>query len=193
MFANTFFTRLCIFLFAAIIAGCGFQLRGTAAKPDYLQKVYVAGQGQFSDFIRELKAKLKNQGVDVVEDAATANLTLTIIEKKEEQRVLTITRTERTDQYQLINTVKFKVTADGAEVLPEKIVTAERVYLYDRYAIIGKDYEKEMLQKEMRQDTIDQIMIRLYAITENDIANAAAPTATPEQPEAHDNMMLHQP
>ena len=183
MHMNTLFTRLSIFIFAAIVAGCGFQLRGTAAKPDYLKHVYVAGQGQYSDFMRELKTKLKNQGVSVVEDSGAADITLTIIDKKEEQRVLTITRSDRTDQYQLINTVKFKVTTPGgSEVVSEKTVTAERVYTYDRYAIIGKSYEKEMLQKEMRGDTIDQIMIRLYAITEEDIANAVKPTSVPEQP-----------
>ena len=189
MHMNTIITRLSIFLMATIIAGCGFQLRGSANKPDYLKHVYVAGQDQYDNFMRELKTKLKNQGVEVVEDSGAADLTLTIIDKKEEQRVLTITRSDRTDQYQLINTVKFKVTApSGDVVLPEKIATAERVYIYDRYAIIGKSYEKEMLQKEMHKDTIDQIMIRLYAITEDDIANAGNPTPTPETTPSSENI-----
>ena len=165
------------------MAGCGFELRGSADKPDYLKHIYVAGQGQYGDFIRELKAKLKSQGVEVAEDSHAADLTLTITDAKQEQLALTITRSDRTDQYQLINTVKYKISTPGdSEVVPEKIATAERVYLYDRYAIIGKSYEKEMLQKEMRQDTIDQIMIRLYAISEDDITNAVSPQPVSKKP-----------
>lgn len=185
MHMNTVIMRLSVFLLMAFISGCGFELRGSADKPDYLKHIYVAGPGQYGDFIRELKTKLKSQGVEVVEDSQAADLTLTIIEAKQEQRVLTITRSNRTDQYQLINTVKYKVSTPGnSEVVSEKIATAERVYLYDRYAIIGKAYEKEMLQKEMRQDTIDQIMIRLYAISEDDIANAVSPTPAPKKPDS---------
>lgn len=190
MHMKTIITRLSIFVMAVIISGCGFQLRGSSAKPEYLKHIYVAGQGQYGSFMHELKTKLKSQGVEVVEEAGLADLILTITDEKEEQRVLTITRSDRTAQYQLINTVKFKVTTPGnSEVFPEKVVTAERVYLYDRYAIIGKSFEKEMLQKEMRQDTINQIMIRLYAISDDDIANATTPTPEKEKKSSFEEIL----
>jgi outer membrane lipopolysaccharide assembly protein LptE/RlpB len=83
----------------------------------------------------------------------------------------------------LIHTVKFKVvTASGLEVIPEKPIIVERSYINNRDQIIGTEYQQDLLEKEMSQDIINQIVTRLYAITETDIANAKTPAPpTPKE------------
>jgi LPS-assembly lipoprotein len=184
MLIKTCLTRIGVLLLVLIMAGCGFQLRGTTQKPDFLKNIFVSGQGQYSDLIRELKNKLTSQGVQVADNAQNADLILNILDKEEDRRTLTITRSDRTDEIQLISSITFKVTTlGGSEVLTAKKVKAERIYLYDREKIIGKSYEKEMLLKEMRKDTINQLLAQLYAISEEDIANATQPEPPPAPPE----------
>lgn len=196
MYMNTFIARAAALLFVTIIAGCGFQMRGSESgnKPEHLKSIYVTGPGQYSNFTRDLKVKLISQGISVVDNAQAANLTLNLIDTNDERRTLTITRSDRTDEYQLISTAKFKVTTPaGSEVISEKSIIAERVYLYNRDKIIGTEYERDMLIKEMHQDIIGQIITRLYAITQEDIANASKPSETPktntkekDKPGSHD-------
>lgn len=180
MYMNSFITRITALLLVTLITGCGFQLRGTENKPDYLDNIYVAGQGEYSNFMRALKNRLITQGIAVTENTQLADLTLTITNSNRERRAFTITRSDRVDEYQLISTVTFKVTTPGgSEVLPERSIVVERIYLYNRDQVIGTEYEQDMYEKEMDQEVINQIITRLYAITEEDIANAKAPTTKP--------------
>jgi LPS-assembly lipoprotein len=117
----------------------------------------------YDDLTRELRATLIHDHIQVVDSAP---LTLTITDSKFEKRPLTITRTSRVDEYQLYGKLLFTVTnARGITILPEQPIFAERVFLYDRYKIIGKEHEEEILTKEMRRDMISQLLTRLYSIT----------------------------
>lgn len=190
MHSFTLISRLFTFFIITMMVGCGFQLRGVEHKPEHLKSIYVTGQGEYSNFMRELKQKLSNQGVVIVDNAQAADLTLYITSNNDERRTLTITRSDRTDEFQLISTVGFKVaTASGSEVLPDKKIIVERTYVYDRDKIIGTEYEQDILEKEMDQDIISQIITRLYNISEEDIANAKTPVTT--TPDSKTNPHLH--
>jgi LPS-assembly lipoprotein len=158
-----------------LLGGCGFHLRGMSpSNATTLTSIHLNSAEAYDDLTRELRAMLIHDHIQIVDNAP---LTLTIIENKFEKRRLTITRTSRVDEYQLNGKLVFTVTnTHGIAILPEQSIFAERVFLFDRDKIIGKEYEEETLTKEMRHDMINQLLTRLYSITPSQLQQT---TATP--------------
>ena len=71
--------RFAALLLLTLLAGCGFQLQGSFTTPSEMERTYIAADDKHSLFYRELRATLKASGVDLVDNAADATATFTIV------------------------------------------------------------------------------------------------------------------
>lgn len=145
----------------AVLAGCGFQLRGAAKLP--FDTVYVAatGGGIALDLKRNIQA-----GTDakVVDDAKKAEALLQFTREERQKVILSLTATGRVREFQLRYIVGFRVVDNKGDVfVPPSTIELTRDITFNDADVLAKESEEQLLYRDMQNDMVQQIMRRLAA------------------------------
>ena len=155
------------FLFVLVLAGCGFQLRGTADLP--FDTIYIPGAtgGIALDLKRNIQSGTRTV---VVDDLNKAEAVLEFSEESREKHILSLAATGRVREFQLRYNVAFRVhDGKGGEFLPVSTVQLTRDISFNDTDVLAKETEEQQLYRDMQFDMVQQIMRRLAA------AHAAKP------------------
>jgi LPS-assembly lipoprotein len=148
--------------FALLLAGCGFQMRGTAALPFdtlYMPPAKVAGIAL--DLKRNIQAGTRTT---VVDDPKKAEAVLEFSQETREKIILSLAATGRVREYQLRYRVGFRVhDGKGGEFLPLSTVQLTRDVTFNDSDVLSKETEEQLLYRDMQSDMVQQIMRRLSA------------------------------
>ena len=148
-------------LFALVLAGCGFQLRGTAALP--FDTLYMPGAtgGIALDLKRNIQAGTRTT---VVDDPKKAEAVLDFLQETREKVILSLAATGRVREYKLRYTVAFRVhDGKGGEFLPVNTVQLSRDITFNDSDVLAKETEEGLLYRDMQFDMVQQVMRRLAA------------------------------
>lgn len=148
-------------LIALALAGCGFQLRGTANVP--FETVYVPGAtgGIALDLKRNIQAGTRAK---VVDDPKVADAILQFTLEQRLKEILSLTGTGRVREYQLRYRVGFRVhDGKGNEYVPPSVIQLTRDITFNDSDILAKEAEEGLLFRDMQTDMVQQIMRRLAA------------------------------
>lgn len=148
---------------AVLVAGCGFQLRGTADLPFDTLFIPGAGSGIGLDLKRNIVSGTRTR---VVDDPKLAQAVLQFTEDVREKHILSLSGTGRVREYQLRQRVSFRVH-DGktSEYLPVSQIVLMRDFTYNDTDVLAKEAEEAQLYREMQYDMVQQILRRLSAAT----------------------------
>jgi LPS-assembly lipoprotein len=153
-----------IFLAFGIIAlaGCGFHLRGPQALA--FSTVHVSA-GKNTSLGIALRRQIALSGSTTVEeDASRAETKLQILTNKRSREILSLTATGKVREYELIQTIRFRLTErDGKELIPPSTLSARREYTFSDELVLGKEQEEALLYNDMEGDLVRQLMRRLAA------------------------------
>ena len=154
--------RIWLVLAAVGLAGCGFQLRGTAALPFdtiYLPPANVPGIAL--DLKRSIQSGTRTA---VVDDATRADAVLEFSQEAREKHVLSIAANGRVREFQLRYRVAFRVhDGKGGEFLPVNSLQLTRDVTFNDSDVLAKETEELLLYRDMQFDMVQQIMRRLGA------------------------------
>jgi LPS-assembly lipoprotein len=154
--------RIVLLLAALCLAGCGFQLRGTADLP--FKTIYMppANQpGVALDLRRNIQAGTRTT---VVDDPKLAEAVLEFTQESREKVILTIAATGRVREFELQYRVSFRVHDNkGGEFLPSNTVFLKRAITFNDTDILAKEREDQQIYRSMEADMVQQIMRRLEA------------------------------
>lgn len=145
----------------ALLAGCGFQLRGTALLP--FETLYIPGKNPLSvELRRNVSAASKTRLLDNPEKAQAV---LGFTAETREKVILSFTSAGKVNEYRLRYRVGFRVTdPKGALVfLPTSEILLTRDMTYNDAQVIAKENEEQMLYRDMQTDMVQQILRRLAA------------------------------
>jgi LPS-assembly lipoprotein len=145
----------------ALLAGCGFQLRGTAELP--FETLYIPGANSLAvELRRNVKAASKTRLVDSPESAQAV---LAFTQELREKVILSFTSAGKVNEYRLRYRVGFRVTdPKGAQVfLPTSEILLQRDMAYSDAQVLAKENEEAMLYRDMQTDMVQQILRRLVA------------------------------
>jgi len=147
---------------ACALAGCGFQLRGTA---NYAFDTIYVGAPPALPFTVELKRALAGAGSAKVVDAPQgAQVVLDIANISDDKSVLSLSPGGRAREFLLVKRVMFGLRgADGGQWLPQDTITVQRTYLYDDTERLAREIQEQRLLAEMQTDAIAQIVRRLQS------------------------------
>jgi LPS-assembly lipoprotein len=151
---------LSIFLFL-FLAGCGFQLRGTADVP--FETVYVpnATAGIALDLKRNIQSGTRAK---VIDDPKKAEAILQFTEETRNKEILSLTGTGRVSEFQLRYRVGFRVhDGKGGDYVPQSVIQLTRDVSFNDSEILAKETEEQLLFRDMQIDMVQQIMRRLAA------------------------------
>jgi len=152
-----------LFAIAALLGGCGFQLRG---EPEVgIKRIFISSVGP-SQVQADIKRALATGPTRVVATAAEAQAHLHILQESREKTVYTITGTGGVYEFQLRLIVRYEVLVPGREepvVAPTEIET-RRIITYSATAPTAKEAEEQLLYKDMQLDLARQILRHIAAV-----------------------------
>jgi LPS-assembly lipoprotein len=153
-------TRALLIGLLITLAGCGFQLRGSASLP--YESLYVAGADP--DMGVELQRAIRNTQTRVVGTAEDAQGTLQVMFQGREKQILTISGAGQVSEYRLIYRVGFRVHDNaGKDLLPTQNIELQREMTFDPSRTLAKESEEALLYRDMQTDAVQQIIRRMAA------------------------------
>ncbi|MGI9324352.1 MAG: LPS assembly lipoprotein LptE [Pseudomonadales bacterium] len=149
----------------ALVVGCGFQLRGWHID-DSVSAVFIAGADSTTDARTELGSDLRTAfgqaGVTVAKTRGEADLVVTLLDQRRQRRSVSVTGQARAAEYELSRGVFFSVDQihdETAEILIEpRWIEVERIYRVDRNNIVGSNEEQALVERDLKNDIIQQIV-----------------------------------
>jgi LPS-assembly lipoprotein len=153
--------RLLLFVVVLGLAGCGFQLRGTADLP--FSSLYLPGAtgGIALDLKRNIQA---GTNAKVVDDPKQADAVMQFTQEVREKEILSLTGAGRVREFRLRYRVGFRVhDGKGADYVPQNTLELTRDVTFNDAEVLAKEAEEQLLYRDMQTDMVQQIMRRLAA------------------------------
>lgn len=149
--------------FAALVAGCGFQLRQA---PEFAFKsIYVnaaAGSALGKEFKRNIES---GKAVSVATTPAAAQVILDVLGDRREKVVVGLNASGQVREFELRVRLRFKLrTPDGRELIPDTEIVQQQDISYNESAALAKEAEEQLLYRSMQSDVVQQLMRRLAAL-----------------------------
>jgi LPS-assembly lipoprotein len=147
----------------ASLAGCGFQLRRSAALPfRTLYTGFAPTSAVGAEFRRLVRVA---EDTRLVDDPAEAEARLVDIRELREKEVVGFSSTGRPREYQLRLRFTFRVVdRDSQPLLPLTEIVLRRDITSSDVELVAKQQEEELLYREMQSDLVQQLLRRLAAI-----------------------------
>ncbi|MGD8618524.1 MAG: hypothetical protein PVH54_04980 [Gammaproteobacteria bacterium] len=150
---------------AALSAGCGFHLRGSAALPPVMAVTYIRSNQPFSSLVDEFAAALKVHDVRVTQERSEATAVLNILDSSVETRVLSVNTAGKVLEYDILQTIRFSVVTAGNETLvPEQTVSMNRDYIFSSTDVLGKQREGKVVRANLQHNIVNLAMLRIAAV-----------------------------
>jgi LPS-assembly lipoprotein len=144
-----------------VIAGCGFQLRGTAEVPFKTLFLPGATSGIALDLKRQIQA---GTNAKVVDDPKQAEAILQFSHETREKEILSLTGTGRVREFRLRYRVGWRVLdGKGGEYVPQTALELTRDVSFNDADVLAKEAEEQLLFRDMQGDMVQLIMRRLSA------------------------------
>jgi LPS-assembly lipoprotein len=150
-------------LLATALAGCGFQLRGTAALPFETLFIPNTTGGIGLDLKRNIQSGTRTR---VVDDQKLAQAVLQFTVDAREKNILSLSGSGRVREFQLRYRVGFRVhDGKGSEFLPASQIVLTRDFTFNDTDVLSKELEEAQIFREMQLDMVQQILRRISAAT----------------------------
>ncbi|MFZ2853864.1 MAG: LPS assembly lipoprotein LptE [Rhodocyclaceae bacterium] len=147
----------------ALLAGCGFQLRGAYALP--YESIYLA-LPSYSEIGAGLKRAIRASGsTRLVESVDEAQARFVPNADLREKVVLSFSGTGRVRELRLRYRYAYRIVdAKGRDLVPAGEIELTRDLTYDDSNVLAKEQEETLLWRDMQNDMVQQIMRRLAAV-----------------------------
>lgn len=155
---------LAVVALAALLAGCGFQLRGQAPLPAVAARPYVDSSDRFTPLYAALDRRLRAAGATLAPNAAEASAVIHLHVDETGRDLLSVTADNKPGEFEVFYAAEFSVTNGTAELISRKQVRLTRNYGYDESAVLAKEHEEASLRNALAGDIADLILRRLAAL-----------------------------
>lgn len=159
------FRLLLAVILAAVLAGCGFQLRGTLSGNLPYKTMNIA-LPETADVRIWLERYINAAGsTEIVEEATQAEATFQQLADSRLKTILSVNAQGRVREYRLQLTYRFQVVnAKNQVIVPPNEIALSRDITFDDSNVLAKDLEEGLLWRDMNNDLVNQIMRRLAII-----------------------------
>lgn len=151
-------------LMAAVVAGCGFQLRGSNSNLPY--KTLYISLPETADVRIWMQRYIKATGqTQIVDNAKDAEAVFQQLQDSRVKTILSVNSQGRVSEYRLQLNYRFRVVdAKGRELVGPNEINLSRDISYSDSNILAKDLEEGLLWRDMNNDLVNQIVRRLSLI-----------------------------
>lgn len=143
----------------AVLAGCGFQLRGQSPLPFETVHVVAASDSVLQPLLVQ---QLRLGGRRVLPTPEGAQVVIRIDREQRSKEILSLSGGGKVREYRLGYRLILSVgTGAGRQILPPTEIALSRDYSYDDAQVLAKEGEEVQLQRDMEQEMLRQVMRRL--------------------------------
>jgi LPS-assembly lipoprotein len=148
---------------SGLLAGCGFQLRGSTELP--FRTLWV-GFSDASPLGTEFRRYIRGgTSTKLVDDPTTADAKLQVMGESREKEILSLDGTGQVREYTLYYVFVFRVDdGKGRDYIPPTRITLKRDITVDNNTILAKQAEEDLLYRDMQSDLVQQLLRRLAAV-----------------------------
>lgn len=151
-------------LAAVLVSACGFHLEGRTPLPQSMQSAYVQATDEQTDFVQSLRKALLTSGSRPPPDKDTASSVVYILKDEVVRRTLSVSASNRPNEYEVTYQIRFSVSAGGRELLPPQDISATRSYSFDERMLLAKEHEESILRQAMAHDLADRVVRQLSSL-----------------------------
>jgi LPS-assembly lipoprotein len=151
---------------AALLAGCGFRLRGV---PQFaFHSIYIVAPAG-SLLALELRRTLQAAGGSLVVLTDPAKMTkaeavFELLSEQQERSVVGLNASGQARELELRLRIRFRLRRqDGTELIAPTEILQQRELSYNETIALAKEAEEALLQRNMRSDLVQQLLRRLAA------------------------------
>jgi LPS-assembly lipoprotein len=165
---------------AALLSGCGFHLRESAALPPGMQHVHLTVNGG-GDLQRYLARALESAGSTVEDHGGPGIAELKVPVAQFVTDTLSLSGAAVVTEYTQRYNVQFEVDdANGEVLVGRQNINMSREYSYDATNTIGSDSQVDLIRRSLNDDMVQAILFRLQAATKHpELLKKADPNAVP--------------
>ncbi|MCW8345367.1 LPS assembly lipoprotein LptE [Vibrio sp. ZSDZ65] len=145
-----------VFLLTSLLSACGFHLRGEYTVPDDIKEISVTSFSPYGEITRLVKEQLRLNKIKLVEPSATIT-NIHILGESIGDRTLSLYQNTRAAEKEITYSVNYRITIPN---IGSKDFSASmtRSYLDNPLSALAKSEEKSLIEKEMRQTSVQQMM-----------------------------------
>jgi LPS-assembly lipoprotein len=156
--------RAILFVFAlSLLAGCGFQLRGSYSLP--YESLYL-DMPDYSEIGAGLKRAIRgSDSTRLAETPEDAQAKFIPIADAREKVILSLSGTGRVREIRLRYRYGYQIAdSKGRSLTAPNEIELTRDFNYDDSNVLAKEQEEVLLWRDMQNDMVQQIMRRLAAV-----------------------------
>ncbi len=146
---------------ALLLSSCGFQLRSATVLPTEMDRTYISTDSRHSRFYRTLRAKLRDNGVDLLDTPIGATAIFNILDDDTGQRVLSVSARNIPREYEVYYRVVYSLQSADKTLMSPKEQVLTRDYTYEETMVLGKAKEEELLREAIVDDLVRVVLIQL--------------------------------
>ncbi len=156
-------TLLALLLAVALLAGCGFQLRGSYSLP--YESLYVE-MPDYSVIGATLRRAIRSSGTTrLALTRSEAEATLLPGAEYRDRVILSVSSSGRVSELRLRYLYNYRlIDARGRDLVPPGSIEMVRDLTYDDSNILAKQQEEALLWRDMENDLVQQLMRKLAAV-----------------------------
>lgn len=129
-----------------------------------MERTYIFAQDNRSLFYRELHEAMESAGVNLVDTAADATATFTILHDRTDQRVLSVSAFNVPTEYEVFYTIEYALDSGARNLLEPQILTLTRDYTYDPTLVLGKEHEQQLLRDAIVDDLVRIVLKQIATL-----------------------------
>lgn len=129
-----------------------------------MERTFIATTDRHSGFYRDLRAALAAADVNVVDSAAEATATFTILLDDTDQRVLSVSARNVPTEYEVYYTVEYALDSGEKRLLNRQSLTLTRDYTYDPTLVLGKGREEDLLRNAIVDDLVRIVLKQISTL-----------------------------
>lgn len=153
----------------ALLAGCGFQLRGDVRLPPEMTSLRLDMADVGPPIRRDLAAALERGGVTLMPADSVDVAVMRVPVNLAYTEALTISEQARVREYAVRHRVVFEMRrADGSVLLPEQDILLERDFVFDERDALGVAGQEEALRRDLEREMIRAILRRIEMVAGSD-------------------------
>lgn len=156
---------LFVLMMATLVAGCGFQLRGSTPETRLAFESLYLDAPVGTPLERDLRTIIRAGNTPLAEDAKSAPVTLRVLSQLQEKKVLTLNAQGKVREFSLTYRVRFEVAdAENRKLLQPPEIALQSILPYSEEQALAKEQEERMTFEDMRRDAVAQIMRQLARV-----------------------------
>ena len=147
---------------AVLLSACGFQLRGTGTYDMAIKELDVSARDAYSETVTQLRQVLENSGVHVY---TGATYKLFLADEKQSQRNLSYASAGRASDVEVSSALTFEIQGRDHLPLMGDTIQVQKIVSHDGNNLVGSDSEIIQVQKEIRRELVQRMVLRLQMLT----------------------------